>query len=534
MKIVLIAPPYPLAENPSPPLGLSYVAAACESAGAEVLFLDYIVQKYTPKKLAQALKEFQPDAVGTTSVTMNFKQAMELLRDAAHICPDAVTMMGGPHVSFDIENTLKLYPELDLIVRGEGEETLMELVPLLDRPDKWETLQGLAFRKNGSVIQTPERPLIQDLDSLPLPARHLLPMSRYQALGFPVTIITSRGCPNSCIFCLGRRMVGRKPRFRNPSLVVDEIEQIISLGMTRINIADDLFTASKKRVTALCREILRRGIRIEWSAFARVNTVNPDILAIMKKAGCNAVSFGIESGNPDMLKRVKKGITLEQARQAARWTKEAGMVAHASFMVGLPGETYQTMKETRKFAESLDIEYGFHFLSPFPGTTIYEEINSYDIEVLTQNWDLYDANQAIVKTSRLDDIQMNRFVEDAYQSFYQEAKACEDRYNSGTYTKEDYMRVEGGYRMELIYQILSEDLISENTFFQLNGQMPEMQLVHHITRLSDVDPARVEQTVKSLIEAGYIKSEISDNGRFWYWTHNNRNDRYKTSAALSA
>ena len=249
---------------------------------------------------------------------MNFHKAAAIIQDVKRYNPEIVTMMGGPHVSFDIENTLRSYPEIDLIVVGEGEQTLSELVPVLNSPEEWERIRGIAFRRDGVVHVTPARALIEDLDALPLPARHLLPMSRYLALGYPVSIITSRGCPNKCIFCLGRKMVGFKGRFRNPKLVVDEIEQILAYGFTRINIADDLFTANKQRVGVLCEEILNRGVKFAWSAFARVNTVDRELLAIMKEAGCDAISFGIESGNPEMLKRIKKGITIEQAREATR------------------------------------------------------------------------------------------------------------------------------------------------------------------------------------------------------------------------
>ncbi|MBI5895708.1 MAG: cobalamin B12-binding domain-containing protein, partial [Desulfobacterales bacterium] len=285
MKIALIASPYPLEEAPSPPLGLCYAAAACEAGGAQVIIIDYIVSQYTPEKLSADLDEFQPDVVGTNSVTMNFPQAIRIIQDAKRHRPGVVTMMGGPHVSFDVQNTLTHYPELDLIVIAEGEETIKELIPVLPDRRKWNAIAGIAFRENGRTVTTETRPLIADLDTLPLPARHLLPISRYLALGFPVSIITSRGCPNKCIFCLGRRMVGHKPRFRSPKQVVDEIEQILAYGFTWINIADDLFTASKTRVQALCDEITRRGVRFVWSAFARVNTVDTEMLATMKAAG---------------------------------------------------------------------------------------------------------------------------------------------------------------------------------------------------------------------------------------------------------
>ncbi len=337
MKIVLIAPPYPLEEAPSPPLGICYVAAVCEAAGAEVMIIDYIVSRYTPEKLWRQLDEFQPDVVGATSVTISFPAAVEILQAVKQHCPSVVTVMGGPHVSFDAENTLARFPEIDAIVIGEAENTLMQWLPVVKDRSAWHDIKGLAFFEDEQFIFTGAGEFIANLDALPLPSRHLLPLSKYKALGFPISIITSRGCPNKCIFCLGRKMVGFKVRYRDPVLVVDEIESILAMGFERINIADDLFTANKNRVKVLCEEILNRNIKFGWSAFARVDTVDEETLGIMKKTGCDAVSFGIESGNPEMLKRVKKRITLDQARQAVAACKKVGMIAHASFMVGLPG-----------------------------------------------------------------------------------------------------------------------------------------------------------------------------------------------------
>jgi radical SAM superfamily enzyme YgiQ (UPF0313 family) len=346
MKVAIIAPPYPLEEAPSPPLGICYVAAAFEAAGAEVEIFDFIVSQYTKEKLASELDRFKPDIVGSTSVTMNFPGAASIMQDVKKHNPSIITIMGGPHVSFDAARTLKKYPEIDLLVIGEGEETIKELVQKVKDKTSWPTIKGIAFLVNKNVIITKPRELIQDLDSIPLPARHLLPLSRYLALGFPISLITSRGCPNLCIFCLGRRMVGHKVRNRSANLVVDEIEHIISLGFSRINIADDLFTSDRNRVRAVCEEIKRRGIKFDWTAFARVNTVDAEILSMMRDAGCDTVSFGIESGNPEMLKRIKKGITLDLARKAVAACKETGVIPHASFMVGLPGESAETLKDT--------------------------------------------------------------------------------------------------------------------------------------------------------------------------------------------
>jgi len=529
MKIVLVAPPYPLEEAPSPPLGICYAAAACEAAGAEVVILDYIVRKYTPEKLIEELEALKPDAVGTSSVTMNFSAAAEIMQAAKRYNPSIITMMGGPHVSFDVENTLTTYPDIDLIVIGEGEETLKELVPRLFEKNLWHSIKGIAFQEKGKIIITEPRELIEDLDTLPLPARHLLPMSRYLALGFPVSIITSRGCPNRCIFCQGRRMVGYKVRHRTPKLVVDEIEDILSYGWTRINIADDIFTANKERVLEICNEIKKRGISFTWSAFARVNTVDREIIEAMRDVGCDSVSFGIESGNPEMLKRIRKGITLDQARKATQYCRDAGMITHASFMVGLPGESKETMRDSKDFAEELDIIYGYHFLAPFPGTTVREKIDEYDLEILTDDWDRYDANAPIVRTSQLAPEDMEDFVS-AFTGMHQdEWRKTEKKYHEGTCSPDDHIRIEGFYRTQIIFHLLSEDII-EKIVTSENNDDPITELSEKISIIAGMEYGDlVTRTIRSLIDAGYIKHTSEEGSNRWYWTHNKSLDELPVS-----
>jgi len=523
MKIAIIAPPYPLEEAPSPPLGVTYVAAACEQAGCEVRIFDYIVRRYTREKLAAELDGFAPDVVGATSVTMNFKGAAAIIQDVKRHNPAIVTMMGGPHVSYDWANTLIKYPEIDLIIVGEGEETLRELLPVIRDRAAWDTVRGIAFRKDGQAHFTGVRAFIEDLDTLPVPARHLLPISRYLAMGFPVSIITSRGCPNQCIFCLGRRMVGHKVRYRTPRLIVDEIEDIISYGFTRINIADDLFTSSKVRVQAFCAELKRRGIKITWSAFARVNTVDAEILAVMREAGCDTVSFGVESGNAGMLKLVKKGITLQQAVKAVQACKESGVNAFASFVIGLPGESPETIADTCAFADGLGIDCGFHFLAPFPGTTVREEREKYDIEILTDDWDLYDANVPIVRTSRVSDT----YIADAIEAHEAPQRDLWDyvvkRYEDGICTDDEYIRVAGHNRMHLVFKLLSNDLIERHGVFN-NGGSSLQVLAERITQQTGEQPKLVQDTLQQFSDAGYIKPLAGATTTRWYWTHNNRSD----------
>ena len=529
MRVAVIAPPYPLEEAPAPPLGVSYVAAAFEAAGAEVKIIDYIVSRYSPEKFAEELDLFKPDVVGGTSVTMNFPHAAEIIKTAKELRPSAVTMMGGPHVTFDAENTLKRYPEIDLIMLGEGEETIREFVPRVRDPEAWAEVKGLAFRREGKMVRTEPRELVQDLDGLPLPARHLLECSRYLALGFPVSIITGRGCPYPCIFCQGRRMVGSRVRYRDPVKIVDEIEEILSYGFNRINVADDLFLSNKQRAQAVCREILGRGIEVPWSAFARVNTVDQETLRLMREAGCDSVSFGIESGNPEMLERVKKKITLDQARSAVRMCNDAGILAHASFMIGLPGETRETMKDSEDFARSLDIIYGYHFLAPFPGTTVREKIDEYDLEILTDDWALYDANRAIVRTSSLSAEDIEEFFQDYDVKNKNYWAKIERQYREGTVSPEEGFRVLGKHRMDLSFLILSEDIIEEHGAFPLSAldsgtRTAEDLLLEKVEQVTGRERDLIDQTVGDFIRKGYIKCRKTDRDVRWYWTHNHREE----------
>ena len=523
MRVAIIAAPYPLEEFPSPPLGISYVAAAFEAAGCEVRIFDYIISCYSKEKLAVQLADFQPDAVGAGSVTMNFYDAQRILRDVKNINPDILTMMGGPHVSFTVEETLRTFPEIDLIFIGEADDTIMEFAALMRQKNKWRGIQGIAYRQDEEIINNGKRDFITDVDLIPLPARRLLPISRYRAFGFPVSMITGRGCPHGCIFCLGRKMVGSKVRRRSPKLVLDEIEQILGLGFDRINIADDLFASDTRRVKEICNGIKERNLKFTWSAFARVDTVNQEMFDAMAATGCDSISFGVESGNPEMLKRVRKGIKLVQAESAVRMCKQAGMLAHASFMVGLPGETKDTLRQTDAFARSLDILYGYHYLAPFPGTTLCEKVEDYDLEILTRDWSKYDANDAIVKTEALSPQDIRDFVA-LYDAEMNGAwQDVLDNHKTGKNTPHDDMRVEGQYRMKITFSILKEDLVEKLGCIDsalLNGDKDSAQKVF-ANRLKEAisgDPRLIENTMNDFISRGYLKADHNDKGSIWRWT----------------
>lgn len=519
MRILLIAPPYPLEQAPSPPLGLCYVAAACKAHGAHVHLLDFIVSPWEVAALKKELDDFKPDIIGLTSVTMTTPKAMEILKEAKRLAPQALTIMGGPHASFDASNLLTDNPELDLVILGEGEATLAELLPKIHDRQSWPAIQGLAFRdKDGKFVSTGFRPFIEDLDTLPLPARELLPISRYQALGFPVSIITSRGCPNGCIFCLGRKMVGPKVRHRSAHLVLDEIETLLEMGFSFINIADDLFTANEARVEAFCEEIQKRNLSFLWSVFSRVNTINRSMLEKMKAGGCFAVSFGIESGCEDMLKRVRKGITLDQAREAVKACKEVGMRAHASFMVGLPGETEESLAKTRAFQEELHIEYGYHFLCPFPGTRIRENVADYDLEILSSDWTLYDADSAIVRTSSVSPARMESFVTEACASLVKSWEESRTRVEAGEGTEAEELQILGHRRTMLIFALLSRNLIEKTGMVKKEDALED--LAEKIAEFTDEETSFVRFVLKDLWEKRLLSLREEDGKAFWCWTSN--------------
>jgi len=251
MRFLIINPYYPIDETPSPPLGLAFIAGALEAAGVEVRFLDFVVYPYHASVLETVVKEFSPDFVGVTSVTMSFYSAIGVIQDVKKINPSIFTVMGGPHVSFHVRETFSAYPELDFIVIGEGEKTIVELVETAEGDRNWGAVKGIAFRRGSETVVTGAgKPA--DVDSLPNPARHFIPLGRYRALGMPVSMTSSRGCPFQCIFCVGRKMVGAKVRYRNPVAVVDEMVQLNAMGFHQINLADDLFTANKQHCHAVC------------------------------------------------------------------------------------------------------------------------------------------------------------------------------------------------------------------------------------------------------------------------------------------
>jgi radical SAM superfamily enzyme YgiQ (UPF0313 family) len=524
MKVLLIQPPYPFSEFPKPSSALIFLGTVLRQAGVEVEILDLLSTRYSVEKIEQRLSRFQPDVIGATSVTLNFPVAIKILQHAKTLVPEATVIMGGPHVTFTAEETLRALPEVDIIVRGEGEETLQELVSALAEGANLERVKGLTFRRNGTILRTEDRPFIQNLDLLPLPDRTLFPLSRYLAMRVPASVLSSRGCPMNCSFCVGHRMTGHQGRFRNPLRVVDEIEAAHGLGFEEICVDDDLFTRNRQHVSAICDEICRRGLKFKMYIFARVDTVDPPLLRKLREAGCAMICFGLESGNQKILDRANKRTTVEKARQAVALAKEAGISSFGSFVLGLPGETRETMEETLSFAQSLDIPHGFHLLSPFPGTRIRERAAEYGIKILTDDWSLYDADHAVTETADLSAGEVERFARTFFQNLGAAIERMKRETLAGTYTGPYREEMEKRLEVDFAWKVLSEDLLEEKgEILKPEALSPGLRedsfgpLVQRIAAAVSLPAAFTESKLRKLSERGLIHCQETTHSFRWRW-----------------
>jgi radical SAM superfamily enzyme YgiQ (UPF0313 family) len=523
LRVLLISTAHPLEENPLPPLSLAYLAAALESSGVEVQILDFLVTRYRPEKVRQKLEEYQPQLVGVTCVTLNYHLAAEMLEVCKTVDPDIVTVIGGPHASFTPGETLREAPWIDVVVIGEGDRTLVELVEAVAGGGSLHDIAGIAFREEGALVKTAPRPLIDNIDSLPVPARHLIPLSRYRALGSPCTVITGRGCPYGCIFCSGRRMLGRKVRFRDPGLVVDEIEMIKrDYGFQQVNIVDDTFTVNHPHAYQVCEEMLRRNLNINWSAFARVDNMTDELATLMKRAGCNTVLFGVESADEDILKTIRKGLTPDDVRNGVRIATGAGIQVYCSFIIGLPGESADTIQKSIAFTDEINrkygAEYGYHMLSPLPGTELYDKADDYGLRILSRDWDDYDANHPIVETETM--TQGMAIEAMAYYDMLVEHAWADIRQWAADGNKECIARLENKASTEFVWSLLQEDVIGDSAAAGV-GPIPteaEAELTRQLSTRLALPLETVQRQLGRLVQQGLIQTVPVAGGFQWRWS----------------
>ncbi|MFA6332542.1 MAG: radical SAM protein [Methanoregula sp.] len=414
----------------TPPLNLMYLAGAVEQAGFFPDIIDANLLNAPPDKITEIISRLRPDLAGLTATTATISKAFQYIKKIRDAVPECFIFIGGPHVTFLPTETLAECRELDAVVIGEGEETVVDLVKSFSTTDPhWpDTIRGIAYRrKDGDrerIMVTPARPLIQNLDAIAFPARHLVPFNEYKLLNRNAAIgfmITSRGCTFACNYCSSSYMMGGKFRARSPKNVVDEVEELaVAYHVDTIEFLDDNFMLDRPRALNIAREIRSRGLDVSFVASSRVNEVNHDVLSELKQAGLSTIYYGVESGSPRTLELMNKRITLSMAEDAVRTAKDCGISVLTSFILGYPGETYEDMNATIRFAIHLDPDYAqFTILTPYPGTPIFQELKEKNL-LATDDWDRYTVMEPVIRYESygLTSKQVSRKLREAYLRFY--------------------------------------------------------------------------------------------------------------------
>jgi len=440
LKVVLIEPPLPIEKeagslkevaNILPSLNLGYLAAVLEKNGFNVEIIDARVLNLNNVQLLERLKQDKPNLIGITSTVLTINTVIELCKSIKKELKGSLVVIGGPHISSTPKETMK-FGCFDIGVIGEGEYTLLEIVQQLSIGKlDLKKIRGICYIKNKKLIFNEARDYIKDLDELPFPARHLYPpLSEYHPVPasykkLPLAhMFTSRGCPHQCTFC-DRTTFGKRFRARSPKNVVDEIEECLTKYHAKeIKFFDDAFTVDKKRTTEICNEIIKRGLKFPWSCLTRVDNVSLELLEKMKEAGCWQVSYGLESGSQRILDLMKKGITIEQSRNAVNWAKKAKLNVRAFFILGFPGETLETINETIRFAKELRIDVAsFYTITPYPGNEMFQMIKD-EGKLRHMNYDDYvplidiNSTKLAYVPDGITEEQLKRSVSRAYKEFF--------------------------------------------------------------------------------------------------------------------
>lgn len=382
------------------PQGLCHLAAICRQSGFETHILDCQALNLSLTKALNAVVETQPDFVGISATTLSINRAAQFAKEIKKRLPSVRIVVGGYHVSALPRETLTEFDGFDAGVIGEGEETLVCLLNAWMSGGRRENITGIVFREGQEIRLTPRRALIQNVDSLPLPAWDLLPkLSRYYGSSaqryrvFPVaSVITSRGCPHQCTFC-DRSVFGTTFRGHSAEYVMAMIRTLRDQhGIRSLVFNDDLFVANTKRLTQICEAMVRESIRMSWSCDGRVDRLDADLLKLMKRAGCWQLAVGIESGDDTVLRRLNKGFTVHEARAAVHKMKSVGMSVKGFFVMGTPGETEQSLEQTLRLIKELPLdEIQITLFTPFPGTDLFREVVQ---EGFVPRWD--EMNTAAV------------------------------------------------------------------------------------------------------------------------------------------
>jgi len=390
MKVVLISSKYDsygegqLTDN----LGLLYLTSFLEQNNISVELIDALYEKLSNEALKNRIIEAKPDLVGVSCYCGSRISDFKTIKLVKQINKNIITVLGGPQASSAAKDILTHIKELDLIVVGEGEHTLLELCKAIENKNNIFGIKGIAYLKDNKFIQTPFQPYIEDLDSLPFPARHKHPMYKkldtkklyyinksvgiYNEVSSSTHVLTGRGCPFNCIFCSTSPFWGKKVRRRSIKNIIDEIIEIKNkYGIDIVNFADDTINLNKDFLLELCNSIIEHKLNIKWQCnFRALLNMTRDVLKIMSEAGCNGIRMGVESASPEVLKTIKKGINLKDVENIISWCDEFGISRRLNYIINLPDETYEDAKKTVELAKRLGEPFLLNTLVIYPGSPV--------------------------------------------------------------------------------------------------------------------------------------------------------------------
>ena len=439
-RVALVNPPAikgAFHHHPYLPIGLAYLAAVLEEKGNEVTVLDCLASDIDQEQLKQKIGAFNPDIIGISSMTPMVQSTMMAAKGAKEVCPNATVVLGGPHATFMDKEILSQEPAVDVVVRGEGEQTLVELTQRIVNQVGLNSADGITYRHQGQIVKNPNRPYIQNLDELPFPAYKHFPLNKYRLFGklfFPV--ITSRGCPFQCSFCTTSRILGRQYRARSPKNIGNELELLKrEYNADSFTFYDDTLTLDKKRIFDICDEIKSRKINIPWDCQTRVDQISEEILAKMKANNCQQVFFGAESGCQDILNAVNKRTTVEQNETAIKMAKKAGLFVAISIIIGYPGETAEMRKQTFDFIRRAEPDDVYLCIAtPYPGTELRALVERMGLK-MSADWGRYDTTTPVFENPLLPDDEALKLRKQFYDSFYSPKYAMRHMFKRNFYSR---------------------------------------------------------------------------------------------------
>ena len=426
VNVLLIEPPKKpwdmMGDFIAPPIGLAQLAAVLEADGVQVEIVDCNASYLTWGELERVIADRKPTLVGASAMTTFLPTAARVMQIAKGIDESIITVVGGPHVTFKTEETLNNHPEIDIIGRGEGERVIMELAKGLEAGTDLAQVHGIAFREDGHVVQTP-LPDPVNLDELPLPAYHLLPMQAYYFIVFEkfCTVLASRGCPFNCVFCAERGFWGPGWRPKAPEIVGEELELLHrKYDRECIWFGDDCFNVDGEHMGLICEEILRRDLKLNWFYQGRADLLikHQEYLPLMRRAGNLMVQIGIEADSDEELRDLRKSLTGEQVKEAIRLLRKHGIVCQGMMIIGTRQDDANSILHKMDYLKWLDVDFPvFTIYTPFPGTDAYDEARDKGW-LETDDYALYDMAYPIISTEHLTRKQVIGLYNRSFASFY--------------------------------------------------------------------------------------------------------------------